>query len=98
MAPNGFPTAFEIKLIGLEDADFGMVLQSIAGAPAGTCVSPYTAINYLLFRTYEAAKQLGTISSLKAVILIIDDVTWWRFELQLRKNWIDWGYAAVRQP
>lgn len=51
-------TAFEIKAIGTEDFDFEMMLRSLAQDASAGFVSPYAAMNYLLFRVYEAAKQL----------------------------------------
>jgi hypothetical protein len=50
---------FEVKLIGTEDTDFKLILQSLAGKIVADSVSPYAAVNYLLFRVYEAAKQLA---------------------------------------
>ena len=87
----GVQSAFEVKFIGSEDTDFRMVLRSIAGQQSWDTVSPYTAINYLVFRAYEAAKQLQSIRARRTVaVLIIDNMAWWRFERQLKENWIDW--------
>jgi hypothetical protein len=88
---DGVAATFEVKFIGSEDEDFGMILRSIAGAPAAGPVSAYSGINYLLFRLYEAAKQLAGINSRRIAIVIIEDLTWWRFELQLKNGWIDWS-------
>jgi hypothetical protein len=87
----GVQSAFEVKFIGSEDTDFEMAFQSIAGQQPWYTVCPYTAINYLVFRTYEAAKQLQAIGPGRTVaVLIVDDMAWWRFERQLKGNWIDW--------
>jgi len=87
---EGTTTAFEVKFIGSEDDDFEMILGSVAGQPAGGPVSPYAAINYLLFRAYEAAKQLAEVNGERIAIVIVEDLTWWRFESQLKHSWIDW--------
>ena len=57
-ANEGQATAFEVKFIGTEHDDFVTILERLVGQPAGGPVSPYDAANYLLFRVYEAAKQL----------------------------------------
>lgn len=88
---EGSVTAFEVKFLGGEDEDFRMILQSVAGLPAGGPVSPYAAINYLLFRAYEAAKQFSITSVNRSVVLIVEDLTWWRFRIQLSNRWIDWA-------
>lgn len=90
VSPGGAANAFEVKFIGLEDGDFSIFLKSRPGNPAGTSVSPYRAINYLLFRAYEAAAQLRTAKGSKTVVVVIDDVAWFRFDMQLTGNWIDW--------
>lgn len=91
-APDASSAAFEVKFIGTEDNDFDMIVRSIAGEPAGGSVSAYAPINYLLFRVYEAAKQLGQVTRRRIAVVIIEDLTWWRFELQLQNNWLDWNH------
>lgn len=83
---EGAAAAFEVKLIGTEDVDFEMILRNIAGEAAGGPVSAYSGINYLLFRVYEAAKQLAGINSRRIAVVIVEDLTWWRFELQLKNG------------
>lgn len=90
-ASDGPVTAFEVKFIGMEDVDFAITMKSLTGQPAATSVSPYVAANYLLFRAYEAAKQLQRITCDRIAVLVIDDLTWFRFELQIRDNWINWA-------
>lgn len=62
----------------------------MAGKPSVGVVSPYAAINYLLFRVYEASKQLVGFNGHRIAVLIIDDLTWSRFDIQLENGWIDW--------
>ena len=86
--------AFEVKFVGTEDADFSMILRSIAKQPAARWVSPYTASNYLVFRTYEAAKQLRLAAGVTTAVLILEELAWSRFEMPLRDAWIDWQNPA----
>lgn len=93
VSPDGLGYAFELKFIGQQDADFEAMIQSIGGQ--GNChwVSPYGAVNYLVFRAYEAARQLlkTTKPHVQRIgVLIIDEVAWWRFEHQLTNGWVDW--------
>jgi hypothetical protein len=90
---SGVQVAFEVKFIGTQDSDFAMVIESLAGQPSFGPVSPYAAINYVVFRAYEAAQQLQASGIRRIVVLIIDDTAWWRFGIQLKKQWINW-----RQP
>jgi hypothetical protein len=85
-------SGFEVKLIGTEDTDFKLILQSLAGKIVADSVSPYAAVNYLLFRVYEAAKQLaGMKNGRRIAVVVVNDLTWWRFKVQLRNAWIDWS-------
>ena len=79
-----------MKFIGTEDDDFCMILRSLAGLPAVGSVSPQSAANYLLFRVYEAAKQLQRATPPGIAVAIIEDLTWWRFDFPLKNNYIDW--------
>jgi hypothetical protein len=87
-------TAFEVKAIGTEDGDFEMVLQSLAGDPAGGVVSPYSAIDYLVFRVYEVGKQLAQAGPHRVAIIVIDNGNWYRFKMQFEGNWIRWSNAS----
>ncbi|MGH2373902.1 MAG: hypothetical protein ACRDIC_10620 [bacterium] len=57
-----------------------MLLKGIAGEPAGGFVSAYA---------YEAARQLAQVTRRRVAVAIIEDLTWWRFKLQLQGKWID---------
>lgn len=82
--------AFEVKLIGIEDDDFAAVADSLANKTSVRCVSPYEAVNYLLLRAYEAAKQLEHDSHKRIAVVVIENLTWDGFDLQLDDEWVDW--------
>jgi hypothetical protein len=90
-ASDGQTTAFEVKFIGTENADFVTILESLAGQPAVGLVSPYNAANYLLFRVYEAAKQLQRSACKRIAVVVVEALTWVRFQVQLRDDWIKWA-------
>lgn len=88
---NGIATAFEVKFVGTQDVEFEMQIKSAAEMPSWHFVSVYGAINYLVFRVYEAAKQLRKASAAcRTAVLVLDEMAWKDFELQLRKGWINW--------
>lgn len=90
-ATDSGTTAFEVKFIGTENDDFALILESLTSQSAGGPVSPYDAANYLLFRVYEAAKQLQQIARDRIAVVVVEELTWFRFELQLSDGWIDWA-------
>src|SRR5262249_50383481 len=71
--------------------DFDMFLRSLANGPAGRAVSPHAAINYLLFRVYEAAKQLERFGGRRIAVAVFDNQMSHPFGRPLRGNWIDWS-------
>ena len=87
--PSVGETDFEIKMVGTEDADFESIVQSLAGLPAGRWLSPYSSMNYLVFRAYEAAVQLQRSSHRRAAAVVLSD--WERFEMQLTGGWVNWA-------
>jgi len=96
---NGVPQAFELKFIGMVDEDFDGIVRAMAGLRAGGAVSVYQPINYLPFRAYEAAKQLASIRGEKNVVIVIDEIAWTsRFDMQVRKRWVDWNSPHFIEP
>jgi hypothetical protein len=89
--PEGDTAAFEVKFIGAEDADFSQIVRAISGESAIESVSPQTAANCLLFRAFEAAKQLAATLERRICVLVVDDLAWWRFDGVVEHDWIDWS-------
>lgn len=88
-------TAFEIKFIGQDDAEFSNVLKSFRGEPDYGGGSPSSAINYLLYRIYESAKQLKrSNATARIALVVIDGLTEHTFKIQLKDGWIDWKNPA----
>ena len=63
--------------------------------PAGTWLSPVPAVNYLLFRAYEAAVQLQRSGLRRAAVVVVSD--WDRFEMQLEGGWVDWTAPQFKE-
>lgn len=89
------PTAFEVKFIGQQDTCFASVVNSLKGEDGGVLLSPYGAANFILFRAYEAAKQLKrSAATSRIAVIVIDAITWFTFERPLKDRWIDWRKPA----
>ncbi|NVL89443.1 MAG: hypothetical protein HWN69_00415 [Desulfobacterales bacterium] len=89
-SPDGTEYSIEVKYIGQEDTDFLSLVNSLKGRSEARSVSPYVACNFMLFRVYEATKQFEESTQARIAMLVISDMTWERFDLQLKDNWIDW--------
>jgi hypothetical protein len=90
-------TDFEIKTIGVDDVTFEMGLSSFEDKPLGHSISPQAAADYLLFRAHEAAGQLTRHSqqgNRRVAVIIIEELAWDGFVIQLGEGWIDWGSPA----
>lgn len=90
-APDGISTSFEVKYLGTEDGVF-RTLQEAIEDPRGIAIGQrffQASINYLVFRTYEAAHQLKSSGSHRIAVIIISD--WQGFDQQLADDWIDWN-------
>ena len=79
-----------MKFFGQADEDFLVLLHAMQNGPSGGAISLSEPINYLLFRVYEAARQLRRASGQKTAIVVIDEIGWHRFDMQLKHDWIDW--------
>jgi hypothetical protein len=92
---HGEALALEVKYFDREDSDFLTVVESRKSGPHADSLDLYGAINYLVFRAYEAAKQLqrGNVPR-RAVLLVVNETTWHRFDMQLEGEWIKWNAPA----
>ena len=93
-SPGQRPYSVEVKYIGQQTADFQQVVNAIAGQTAVGSMSLYGAINYLLFRVYEAARGLRRQTRSKLVVIVVDAQAWHVFNLPLQHNWLDWKNPA----
>jgi hypothetical protein len=89
------PASFEVKYLGQEDSDFQAVVESLKNGPTVETQSLYAPVNYLVFRVYEAAKQLQRVKTRRVVIFVANETTWHRLALQIKNNWIDWSKAKL---
>lgn len=96
---DGKRQSLEVKYLGVDDDSFEAIVKSVADdKPTPHVGDLYGSINYVVFRVYEAAKQLQkTPKEGRRVAFVIDDQTLHTVELQLKsKNkWIDWSAAKL---
>lgn len=93
-SPDGAEYGIEVKYIGQSTEDFQDVVKALAGLPAGGGKSLYGAINYLLFRAYEAARGLRERTGAKLAIIVVDAQSWYSFDYPLKYSWLDWQAPA----
>ncbi len=81
----------EVKYIGQENEDFALVVKSICGNKSGGFIDHISAVNYLMYITYTAAKQLEKFASNKIAIIVISNMNWIYLKEPLEAKWIDWS-------
>lgn len=90
-SPEQQPYSIEVKYIGQRTDDFRDVVDALAGRPGGGgSRSPYGAVNYLLFRVYEAALSLCHCTGSKIAAVVIDAQAWYGLDLPLKDRWLNW--------
>jgi hypothetical protein len=88
-SPHGKISAIEVKYIGVEDWQFENNLKSLkSGNAVASGFSVYSGYNYILFRIYEAAKQLEKFLGDRYVFIVISNLTWGNSEMAIEWNWI----------
>lgn len=93
---DGKRRSFEVKYLGRDDDGFMAIVESLKSEPQVQCGDLKGSINYVVFRVYEAAKQLqATPADGRNVAFVIDDQTLHTVELQLRREWIKWSAAKL---
>lgn len=89
-SPEHIECAIEIKYIGQIDEDFLAVVETLSGKTKPLTLSPYASSDYILFRVYEAAKQLQVCIKTRIVFLLISEIAWPVLGKVLRDNWMLW--------
>jgi hypothetical protein len=86
----------EVKYLGRDDDSFQAIVESVKSGPAAHTGDLYGSINYVVFRIYEAAKQLQAAPKEgRRVAFAIDDQTLHTVEPQLKNKWINWSEAKL---
>ena len=86
--------AFEIKYLAEQESSFEIgvaALQSLDGVAAGW-LSPYSPIDYLLFRLFEAAKQIEQSPNRKIAVVITEA---YETSFRIPLSWVNWTYPKL---
>lgn len=82
--------AIEVKYIGQEDKEFNEFAESrISGNAVGNKIPIYDGYNYVLFRTYETAKQLSECTKTRLAFIVLSYKAWYSIEISMKLNWIN---------
>ena len=83
------PTAFEVKFLAQREVLFELSRASFMN-PIVVRLGVYSPMDYLLFRLYEAARQLQNTRANRIAIAVVSDYDV-SFKIPLSEGWIDWN-------
>ncbi len=89
-SPEGIKFAIEVKFIGQEDDKFEEIQESLSSGD-GVCggfFNLYDGYNFLLFKVFEAAKQLSSSTKSRLALIVISNMTWSFLEMQIKDAWM----------
>lgn len=89
VAPTGQEVDFEVKFLAQREILFELN-RSSSQFPTSGWLGMYSPIDYLLFRIYEAARQLERAKSIRIAVAIVKDYQV-SYQIPLTENWIDWA-------
>ena len=88
--PAGKSFTFEVKYLGKDEILFDLDVKALSGSGhSGDWISVYSPIDYMLFRVFEAARQLAFSGSPIVVVLILAEYDTY-FVIPISEHWIDW--------
>lgn len=81
-------TAFEVKFLAQREVLFELNRASFVSLTTGR-PGVYSPIDYLLFRLYEAARQLQNARTNRIAVAVVEDYNV-SYKIPLSEGWIDW--------
>lgn len=89
-SPDGHLFSFEVKHIGTDNVLFELGVKALSEDGVSCGYTPvYSPVDYLIYRVYEAAKQLDGSKDQKVIVIVLDEYQTY-FERPLKEGWIDW--------
>jgi len=87
---NGDSCSFEVKHLGQEEVLFNLGVGALQtnGVSVGS-IPVYSPVDYMLYRIYEAARQLKKVPNRKIVVVILTDFDTY-YKHPIEEGWIDW--------
>jgi len=92
LSDSGTAAVFEIKFLAEREVLFELNRASFSNPTAGS-MGMYSPIDYLLFRLYEAARQLEGAHVKRIAVAIVSDYDV-SYKIPLSEKWIDWTSPA----
>jgi hypothetical protein len=87
-SPDNISYAIEVKYIGQEDIRYKEMVRSLSSGNAiGGSWSVYDGYNFILFKAYEAAKQLLNCDKERLGFIIISNIAWDFVEVPIKDKW-----------
>jgi hypothetical protein len=90
LSPENVEVAIEVKYIGQEDDKLIAAVKSRLGRPEAHNFSSKMASNFILFKAYEASKQLQNINKPRIAIIVISENSWVFMKKPVNANWMYW--------
>ena len=87
-SPNKISYAIEVKYIGIQDYRYNEIIKSLESDDVGGCFNLYDGYNYILFKAFEAAKQLSAFSSNRLVMIVASSLDWDFLKIPIKDKWI----------
>ena len=85
-------TALEVKFLAQREVLFELNRASFVSSTSGW-LGMYSPMDYLIFRLYEAARQLQNARTNRIAVAIVSDYDV-SYKIPLSENWIDWKNPA----
>lgn len=82
--------SFEVKHIGQDETSFDLGVQALGanGVSVGS-LPVYSPVDYMLYRVFEAARQLADARNRRVVVMILSNFDLY-YERPIDEGWIDW--------
>ena len=89
-SPKQISYTIEVKYIGHEDDMFEGIVESLRSGTVvdGSWKNGYDGCNFILFKAFEAAKQLSASTKNPLAILVVSNMAWDLLEIQIKDQWI----------
>jgi hypothetical protein len=88
-SPEQISYAIEVKYIGMQDYRYIEIENSLeSGEAVGGWWNLYDGYNFILFKIFEAAKQLSTCTKNRLALLVTNNVDWDFLKMPIEEKWI----------
>lgn len=87
---GGTLCSFEVKHIGQDEVSFDLGVEAFQGNGVSVGRLPvYSPVDYMLYRVFEAARQLADKHNRRVVVMILSNYDRF-YKLPIKEGWVDW--------